>query len=57
MIATMTVGNKRERVYLSKKITRTENGWSSEDVETPMTHKNHKRRYIRITNFRDAGLI
>ena len=54
---TMTVGSPREMEQISAKLTRDENGWSWEPISTPLTHRWGKRKFIRISDFRNAGLI
>ncbi|MDG1949419.1 MAG: hypothetical protein P8J32_01190 [bacterium] len=57
LLMTMSVGSTREIEQISAKLIRTEDGWSMEPIETPFTHKWHKSKFIRISDFREAGII
>ena len=57
LIVTLTCGSQREVEHISAKLIRTENGWNWQEVNTPLTHQWGKRKFIRIADFREAGLI
>lgn len=57
LIVTLTCGSQREVEHISAKLIRTENGWDWQEVNTPLSHQWGQRRFIRIADFREVGLI